>query len=384
MSLTDALPAQFELTPPPSDAVSALRFSPSSLHLLVSSWDKNVYLYAITSPANTTLIATIPHRAPVLDVCWGASENEAFSVGLDYDVRRLDLSSSSSSSAAEVEQTVLSTHGAPASRVVYSREHKMLVSSSWDRTMHIHLPDQPQSTPSTIPLPNKPFALALSATKLVLAMSARQTFIYDLKALAMVAEQAGGGDGPLGENESGRTELDPWQRRESSLRYMTRAVACMHSDLGYATSSIEGRVAVEWFAEDEASQAKKYAFKCHRQPGTAGSKGAEKDGDAVDVVYPVNALAFHPVHHGTFASGGGDGVVSVWDAGAKKRVRQYAKLGASVVALDWSHDGKYLAMAVSPGFEDGKEAEIENGGGLVKIVVREVSEAEVKAKSKEK
>ena len=39
-------------------------------------------------------------------------------------------------------------------------------------------------------------------------------------------------------------------------------------------------------------QARRYAFKCHRKSDTGK-----------DTVYPVNAIAFHPIH-GTFASGG--------------------------------------------------------------------------------
>jgi len=53
--------------------------------------------------------------------------------------------------------------------------------------------------------------------------------------------------------------------------------------VGYASSSIEGRVAVEFFDPSPETQARKYAFKCHR-----------KVIDGVDTVYPVNALAFHP------------------------------------------------------------------------------------------
>ena len=34
---------------------------------------------------------------------------------------------------------------------------------------------------------------------------------------------------------------------------------------GYALSSVEGRVAMEFFDEDPEVQAKKYAFKCHRK-----------------------------------------------------------------------------------------------------------------------
>lgn len=77
---------------------------------------------------------------------------------------------------------------------------------------------------------------------------------------------------------------EPWQRRESSLKFMTRTVRCMPNGQGYASSSIEGRVAVEFFDASDESQKRKYAFKCHRQVE-----------DGVDVVYPVNALAFHPM-----------------------------------------------------------------------------------------
>ena len=140
----------------------------------------------------------------------------------------------------------------------------------------------------------------------------------------------------------------------------------MPSDEGYASSSIEGRVAVEWFDPSADSQARKYAFKCHRQPI-----------EGVDVVYPVNALAFHPIY-GTFASGGGDGVVAVWDAIAKRRIRIYPKYASSVAAMAFSANGKYLVVAISPGFEDGKDEII---GGTVDIFVRELGENEAKRKA---
>ena len=349
--------AQHELPEPPGDAISAVRFSPTSHRLLVASWSKNVYLYEVAPGGESSLLQTFDHRAPVLDVCWGDDDNEAFSVGLDWDVRRIDLSTG--------EQTVLSSHTAASSRVGYSREHRLLISSSWDKTLHIQNRSGDSKTTCKIELAAKPFALALSPSKLVLAMSGRQTSIYDLKSLGMLTSQS---------QDDDVLTIEPWQRRESSLKYMTRAAACTPDDRGYATSSIEGRVAVEWFADDEATQAKKYAFKCHRQ------QAPPSEGEGIDVVYPVNSLAFHP-QSGTFASGGGDGVVSVWDAAAKKRIKNYAKLGASVAALDWSHDGKFLAIGISPGFEDGKE-DVGTEEGVVKVLVRELAEGEAKAKPK--
>ena len=46
-----------------------------------------MYLYELMGGSGR-LLQTFEHRAPVLDVCWGKDENEAFSVGLDWDVRR--------------------------------------------------------------------------------------------------------------------------------------------------------------------------------------------------------------------------------------------------------------------------------------------------------
>ncbi|KAG8425048.1 mitotic spindle checkpoint protein Bub3 [Metarhizium acridum] len=339
---------QFELSPPPGDAVSAVAFAPSdSSKLLVSSWDKKVYSYDVASGGSEgSLTNTYEHRAPVLDVCFGANDNEAFTAGMDWTVSRLDLQTG--------DITPLSKHAAPVRRVVFSKDHNILVSASWDSTLTLHDLSS-ASAPIRIPLPAKPHAISSSPTKVVVAMTGRIIHIYDLNAMTKLFA-------------SGGTELKPWQTRESSLRYLTRAVACMPNDAGYATSSIEGRVAVEWFEDTAESQARKYAFKCHRQPAP--------DGDG-DVVYPVNALAFHPVH-GTFASGGGDGTVALWDAEAKRRLKQYQKFSHSVAALAFSNDGKYLAIGVCPGFETGQEDY--TGAGATSVLIRELGENEAKGK----
>jgi len=373
---------QFELKSPPSDAISAVRFAPgSSTKLLVSSWDRHVYLYDTHAEPDGQLIRSFEHRAPVLDVCFG-EENEAFTASLDWDVRRYLKSrpvvqvivthdkgatdaSHSRIDLSTGDQTILSSHEAAACRIAYHQPTKTLLSASWDSTLHIHHPHAPTSIPCTLSLPAKPFALSLSTSKLVIAMSSRLVHIYDISALSLFSSQAAQ---PPPNPISG----EPFQRRESSLKFMSRAIACMPNDAGYASSSIEGRVAVEWFDASEESQARKYAFKCHRQAVTEG------EDKGMDVVYPVHALAFHPTH-GTFASGGGDGVVALWDAVAKRRIRQYQKFPASVAAMDFSGDGKLLAVGISPGFEDGSEDVV--GEGTVRVFVRTLAEGEAKGKA---
>lgn len=193
-------------------------------------------------------------------------------------------------------------------------------------------------------------------------MTARLVHIYDLSSIPSLFNASGS-----------TTAITPWQERESSLKFLTRAVSCMPNDAGYATSSIEGRVAVEWFEDSAESQARKYAFKCHRQAAPADENGA----GAGDIVYPVNALAFHPTY-GTFTSGGGDGTVALWDAEAKRRMKQYQKFPESVAALGFSSDGRYLAVGVCPGFETGMEDY--SGEGRTQVFIRELGETEAKGK----
>ncbi|KAI4277353.1 MAG: hypothetical protein LQ337_001844 [Flavoplaca oasis] len=346
---------QHELSNPPSDAISAIKYAPESLQLLVASWDKNVYLYD-TSESGGRLLRTYQHRAPVLDVCFGNDDGNAYTTGLDRDVRHLNLSTG--------EQAVLSSHTAGVKSLVYSLQYHVLISASWDSTLHIHHLRSNSSQPTSIVLPSKPFSISLTATKLVVAMASRALHIYDLASLASATSSlAKTTDSP--EGAAIAISVEPWQRRESSLKFMTRAVACMPNDAGYASSSIEGRVAVEWFDPSPESQARKYAFKCHRQTD-----------QGIDVVYPVNALAFHPVH-GTFASGGGDGFVALWDGVAKRRIRQYQRYASSVSAVAFSRDGKFLAVAISPGFEDGREGV---GEGDIKVFIRELGPNEAKGK----
>ena len=83
---------------------------------------------------------------------------------------------------------------------------------------------------------------------------------------------------------------------------------------------------------------------------------------------------------GMESEGGGDGTVALWDALAKRRLKQYQKLNVSVAALAFSSDGTYLAMALSPGFEDGYEPG--DSTGQVKVILRTLAPDEARPKPK--
>lgn len=138
-------------------------------------------------------------------------------------------------------------------------------------------------------------------------------------------------------------------------------------DVGFVSSSIEGRIAYDLL--DPSKQSSNYAFRAHR---------VEDPQTRVNTVYPVNTLAFHPVH-GTFASGGGDGSIAIWDPVARKRVKYYApEFGGSISCVEFSGDGRWMGIAVSEG-DDGSGAVEGRGGG--KIIVRELAEGEGRRKA---
>lgn len=105
----------------------------------------------------------------------------------------------------------------------------------------------------------------------------------------------------------------PMQNRDSPLKHQIRAIKCFPSGDAFVVSSIEGRVAVEYFSLEADMQKQKYAFKCHR---------VKEDND--EYIYPVNAIAFHPAYK-TFATGGSDAMVNLWDPFNRKRLCQFRK-----------------------------------------------------------
>ena len=277
---------------------------------------------------------------PVLDACFAeAGSTSVVSGGLAKAVTRHDL-------IAGAEDTV-GAHDGAVKCVEYDEETGMIISGGWDSTLRawdVRLPAERRCV-ARVDLPGKVYSMSLGSRRLVVATAGRGIHVYT----------------PVGLTLGGQPE----QTRESSIAHQTRCVRCLPDGTGYVVSSVEGRVAWEYFDPAEEVQAKKYAFKCHRA----------KDG-GVETVHPVHAVAFHP--WGTFATGGGDGLVNVWDGAHKKRLYQYPKYPTSVAALAFNAEGDKLAVAASYVGEEGEKEAPRDA-----IYVRQVAAPEVTPKSRQ-
>ncbi|KAL4181587.1 hypothetical protein AMTRI_Chr12g271900 [Amborella trichopoda] len=303
-----------ELSNPPSDGITNLRFSNHSDHLLVSAWDKTVRLYDASA---NTLRGEFMHGGAVLDCCFH-DDSSGFSASADHTVRRFVFGSG--------KEDILGRHDAPVRCVEYSYGAGQVITGSWDKTIKCWDPrgasGQDRTLVGTYPQPERVYSMSIVGNRLVVATAGRHVNVYDVRNMSQ-----------------------PEQRRESSLKYQTRCVRCYPNGTGMDSNL--------------------YAFKCHRK-SEAGR----------DTVYPVNAIAFHPIY-GTFATGGCDGYVNVWDGNNKKRLYQYSRYRTSISALSFSRDGRLLAVASSYTFEEGEIPHEPDA-----IFVRSVNEIEVKQKPK--
>ncbi|KAH8929957.1 WD40 repeat-like protein [Atractiella rhizophila] len=327
-----------------SGIISRLTFHPQDPDLLLSaSWDNTLCLHSLSQDV-PILRTKISIGCPALDCCWGRVEGDgermAFVAGTRGVVHEIDLETQS--------QRVLAKHEAPVKCLAWDDALNGVVSASWDSTMALHDPRSPTPTAFSIALPAKAYSLDVVRDKVLVAMAERKIWVWDVRQLGS-HWRGGPSDGQDG----------VWQKRESSLKFQTRCVKGMPSGEGFATSSTEGRVAVDFF--DPTKESAKYAFKCHR-----------KVINGVDTIYPVNALAFHPIH-GTFATGGSDSMVSVWDAAAKKRLRQFPQYsGLEITSLAFNVDGTRLAIGTGTMFDEQGRIGLKTDGEGGKIWVRDV------------
>ena len=239
-------------------------------------------------------------------------------------------------------ETIVGSHSGAIRCVEYSSDVNTVITGGWDANIKLWDPRSPSATGSYAQ-PDKVYTMAVCGDKIVVGTAGRRVLVWDLRNMAFVQ-----------------------QRRESSLKYQTRCIRCFPNKQGYVLSSIEGRVAVEYLDPSPEIQRKKYAFKCHRNKDNASG---------IEVIYPVNAISFHNGYN-TFATGGSDGYVNIWDGFNKKRLCQFHKYPSSISSLCFSPDGQYLAIASSFLYETDDIRDVPADA----IFIRRVTDQETKPK----
>jgi cell cycle arrest protein BUB3 len=113
--------------------------------------------------------------------------------------------------AATEKCTVLGQHGGSVSRIAMAHSINQLITGSWDHTIRVWDSRAAQSAVLKCELQERVYDMDISPTSslLVVGLAGRTTEIYDVRKME-----------------------EPMQKRESSLKYMTRAVACMHNGEG--------------------------------------------------------------------------------------------------------------------------------------------------------
>ncbi|WIA14224.1 hypothetical protein OEZ85_002763 [Tetradesmus obliquus] len=316
---------------PPRDGITRLRWSKGG-RLLATSWDATARIYDASGCCQATLRVG---EAPILDGCL-QDDATAFVGQLDGSVSRLDLITQ--------QRIPIGQHADAVKCTEWLESKGLLATAGWDSTLRYWDPRAPPLSPAVlqVQLPGKAYSLSATNSHIIAATSGRHVHIYSLDRLDVLSQPP----------------------RESSLKYQTRCVAAFSGAPSFALGSVEGRVAMEVLDPAPSAQDAKYAFKCHRR-NEAGT----------DVVFPVNCITYHPLF-GTFATGGGDGVVNIWDGSNKKRLFQITGYPTSIASMAFSHSGDTLAVASSYMYEFGER----QGGPPDEIYIRPVTEAEVKPK----
>lgn len=327
--------SQYELSNPPSDGISKVRFANTSNFLAVGSWDKTVRFY---DAVGNDLKQTWETAAAVLDVCWSSNDDMIASGNL---ARQLVLHYPQRDAVK-----VLGHHEHAIKCVEHSNATNMFYTGGWDCQIKMW---DPRAQDSQVGQGNtggkKVFAMSAADQYVVVGTSDRKVYIFDV-----------------------RNVNTPLQDRESSLKHQTRDIRINTERTGYLLTSVEGRVAVEYFDPSPEWQDRKFAFKCHRF--------LDKETQS-QTVFPVNCAAFHPTF-GTFVTGGCDGIVNVWDGNNKKRICQFPPFSTSVASVDFNLDGRLLAVASSYTWEQGEKPD----AVAESISIRNIREFEVQPKKK--
>ncbi|CAL9166562.1 unnamed protein product [Musa hybrid cultivar] len=301
--------ARVQLERPIGDAVSRIRFAPGSNNLLISSWDSVLRLFDVDG---CVLRVRAPSDGALLDCCF-EDEKAALSASSDGCIRRYDFCSET--------QTIVGNHDDSVTCIDHSKETGQFISAGLDKKLmfwDLHMKNGHAGCTQVVY--SDIWSISLCQTYLV-AVVGKQINVYDLRNLRV-----------------------PVQIKESSMSYQIRCVRSFSSCEGYASGSVDGCVALEYF-DPSKSHEMGCVFRCHPK---------SKSGRCHLVT--VNDIGFHPCSD-TFVTGDNEGYAIIWDIQSKKRLYELPRYPCSVASLSYNHSGQLLAVSSSCIYQEAREVE---------------------------
>ncbi|GKY94126.1 hypothetical protein MPSEU_000378700 [Mayamaea pseudoterrestris] len=320
--MSDQQPPNTKLLPDSfNDGVTAISYlpNPSVSLLAASSWDGTLKVY---DTKDTSLqLSQAMESGPLL--CLATPGDKAVVTGgLDGSIRRMELSSPSSELIGRHEPNLGDPSLLACSCLAALPSMNVIASAGWNKKVSIW-DLRTQGAIANVAIQEKAYAMDADdgQSRLVVATAGQGTTFIDVR------------------KTDHETTAIIALARQSHLKHQIRSVKFFPDGNGIAIASIEGRVSIEHLEDlGLPPTSAKYTFKCHR---------------ANDCVYPVNCIAFHP-RFGTFATGGCDGTVVIWDSQNKRKVTALPAFPTSISSLAFHPSGNELAIASSYTYEEGE------------------------------
>ncbi|KAL8533714.1 hypothetical protein ACS0TY_009927 [Phlomoides rotata] len=313
------------LNDPIQDAISRVRFAPTSNNLLISSWDSSLRLYDVDQCELRLEAPT--GGAALLDCCF-ESESVALSANSDGSIFRYDMRLGNIKAVGN--------HDDIATCVEYSEETCQVITAGWDKKVKFW-DARSASSRCLNNLGTEVESMSLSGLSLMVALNS-SVHVYDLRYL-----------------------YGPVQAKEHA---MDIRIKCVRSNLdieGFVVGSADGKVSLKYLGESNTENAG-YAFKCYPK-----NRGRHH-------VVVVNDIAFRPSVRGVIVTGDNEGYATVWDVLNRKRLMELPRFPNSIASLNFNHGGQLLAIASSYTYKEATERE-----ELPQIFIDHINEEHIKS-----
>eukprot|EP01088_Endostelium_zonatum_P017977 TRINITY_DN557_c3_g1_i2.p1 TRINITY_DN557_c3_g1~~TRINITY_DN557_c3_g1_i2.p1 ORF type:complete len:349 (-),score=80.02 TRINITY_DN557_c3_g1_i2:215-1261(-) len=304
-----------QVSSPPNDSISGLSWSPRANHLACSSWDGEVRVWDIDGQGRSNPIKLETYTVPVLSLCWNTDGNQIYSGNCANKVMALDLQTGNSIQVGE--------HAAPVRCIKMYHDQRVLITGSWDRTVRYWDLRQPNPA-ATIQIGGKVFAMDCKADVLAVGHESGVN-AYQVSNPTVIGKQW----------DMSGTDT---QNANSHIQYQIRALGIFNDGKGVAVSSIAGRVACVYIAQQKPSL--DFSFKCHRKQSE---------------VYPINSVTFHP-QFASFATAGSDGSFFFWDKDNRRVLKKAENVSQNpIICSEFNATGQIYAYATGYDWSKGVE-----------------------------